>query len=322
MPRSCYARADADSKNPELQVNVGSWRAETFRSIESTLSNSRKSELFQHVAGRIVDDWQSALKALPGMYTLSPLIHEGLNTLLHEAYEWNCAVKSDIIKYDFQPFAIEPGAKWDHERMEVFERIRRTVDSTKPIISQVSLGLNGTIALGGIRASHVQRKAGILVEEWFEGVKKTLSVATDTLSVGSGTTCVEENDAISNFSFGTLHTTDATSLISGSNRTSFISVSEADSTTPFVPSPFSPTSRRGPALWHLFTDSVEGKFRRRRQQQQQDHSQQQLPKQSEPKPKYPDDVPSPVEHHKPRSLRASVGSMLGHARRILLSALS
>lgn len=91
-----------------------------------------------------------------------------ISIILDTAYKWNGVVKGEVSKYDFEPFVVEPEATWDATRMESFERLRRPVEPGSAIVSPVSLGLMGCMALGGKRVSHVQRKAQVLVEEWFD----------------------------------------------------------------------------------------------------------------------------------------------------------
>lgn len=91
-----------------------------------------------------------------------------ISTILDTAYKWNGVVKGEVSKYDFEPFVVEPEAIWDATRMESFERLRHPVQPGSAIISPVTLGLMGCMALGGKRVSHVQRKAQVLVEEWFD----------------------------------------------------------------------------------------------------------------------------------------------------------
>ena len=50
--------------------------------------------------------------------------------------------------------------------MESFERLRSPVRANRKVISPVSLGLI-SVSLGGAQVSRVQRKARVLVEEWF-----------------------------------------------------------------------------------------------------------------------------------------------------------
>lgn len=90
-----------------------------------------------------------------------------LRAVLVSALEWNRTAKTDIVKYDLEPFAIPPLSPWNPDQMESFERLSRTVERNRPIISPISFGLNGSVALGGRRVTYVQQKAHVLVEEWF-----------------------------------------------------------------------------------------------------------------------------------------------------------
>lgn len=152
----------------DLQVSAGAWRSRTFRDIDAKAA-SGKAALFRHISGQVEAQFTSALQALPPPgESLPPIFTPRLRAILESAYEWNRVAKIDIVKYDFEPYMVDPFTPWDPERMECFERIRTSTRIGAPVISPVSLGLIGSVALGGRRVSHIQQQAKVLVEEWFK----------------------------------------------------------------------------------------------------------------------------------------------------------
>lgn len=110
----------------------------------------------------------SALQVLSPSGECTPPDFESLiRAVLNSALDWNRTTKTEIIKYDLEPFICKPRVLWDPNRMESFERLKRAVGPRRLITSPVSFGLLGSVALVGSRVSHVQRKAQVLVEEWF-----------------------------------------------------------------------------------------------------------------------------------------------------------
>lgn len=159
---------------PALQIIVAHWRSKAFGTIESSINATQKATLLRGIASSIRQAWLNALDALPGdPPPLPPAFMVEIEIILNKAYEWNRVVKMEVAKYDFQPFAAAPFSPYDPAKMEPFE-LRRSVQTGGRIVSCVSLGLVGNIALGGgRRESHVQHKTRVLVEEWFFATKKT-----------------------------------------------------------------------------------------------------------------------------------------------------
>lgn len=131
------------------------------------MGSSGVASLIQRVANAIVGELAEALKQLPEPTSIPDSFMPGLESILNTAYEWNRTIKKDILKYDFEPYVVEALADWDPMSMESFERLRATIKPNTKVICSVSLGLVGSVSLGGSRVSHVQRKARVLVEEWF-----------------------------------------------------------------------------------------------------------------------------------------------------------
>lgn len=164
---------------PALQFDAATWRSKAFSSIETTVTPSRLSALIQEIITSISQETQLTLETLDGDFDLPSTFRKELEPILKVAYNWNRLIKVDILKYDFEPFVVEPSSKWDPVQMEPFERLRSDVRPDRKVISSVSLGLIGSVSLGGARVSHVQQKAGVLVEEWFfNGAReRTMSAA-------------------------------------------------------------------------------------------------------------------------------------------------
>jgi hypothetical protein len=83
---------------------------------------------------------------------------------------------------------VESLASWDPAQMESFERLRAAIGPNTRVICSVSLGLVGSVSLGGSRVSHVQRKARVLVEEWFFNSPRSRTKSTPQASQGSSST--------------------------------------------------------------------------------------------------------------------------------------
>jgi len=150
-----------------LQLAAASWRSKSFRSIDVMVTVPQQLQLFHGIISNVILELNSALERLPGPTTLPDSFQPQLEAILKTAYKWNRTVKMDVLKYDFEPFVVEPRSDWDPVQMESFERLRTTVRSDRKVISSVSLGLIGSVSLGGARVSHVQQKARVLVDEWF-----------------------------------------------------------------------------------------------------------------------------------------------------------
>ena len=150
-----------------LQLAVASWRSKSFKTIDVTVTVPQQLQLYQGIMSNIVHELNSALDPLPGPTTLPDSFGTQLEAILKSAYKWNHTVKTDILKYDFEPFIVQPFSNWDPSQMESFERLRSAVRSDRKVISSVSLGLIGSVSLGGARVSRVQQTARVLVDEWF-----------------------------------------------------------------------------------------------------------------------------------------------------------
>ena len=161
-----------------LQLAAASWRSKSFKTIDVTVTVPQQLQLFQGIMSNIMHELNSALNPLPGPITLPDLFGAQLETILKSAYKWNRTVKTDVLKYDFEPFIVEPFSDWDPLQMESFERLRSAVRSDRKVISSVSLGLIGSVSLGGARVSHVQQKARVLVEEWFYNSSRGRTAST------------------------------------------------------------------------------------------------------------------------------------------------
>lgn len=131
--------------------------------------------MLRQIKSHIIDDWRCIFPTLLGLHEPPELraLFDRLSRIIRKAYSWNSVIKGGVLKYDFEVFIFEAGVKWDPDRMEVFERVRGAVNPDIPIVSQVSLGLVASVSLGGMRVSHVQRKAGVLVDEWLRGGSAT-----------------------------------------------------------------------------------------------------------------------------------------------------
>ena len=152
-----------------LQLAAASWRFESFKSIDIRVTVPQRLQLFQRIISTVTQELNFALRSLPGPTTFPDSFGRELKTILKTAYNWNRTVKVDILKYDFEPFIVEPFSHWDQLQMKSFERLRSPVRPDRKVISSVSLGLIGSVSLGGARVSRVQRKARVLVEDcqWF-----------------------------------------------------------------------------------------------------------------------------------------------------------
>jgi len=155
-------------KSSALQMQCAAWRSQKFSSIDNQVNADGVASLIREFANTIIAELTKALEHLAGQTTLPNSFVSGLETILKTAYDWNRVIKKDILKYDFEPYFVGSSAKWDPARMESFERLRIAIRPNTKVISSVSLGLVGSVSLGGARVSHVQRKARVLVEEWFQ----------------------------------------------------------------------------------------------------------------------------------------------------------
>ena len=161
-----------------LQLAAASWRSKSFKSIDIRVTVPQQLQLFRRIISAVTQELNFALQSLPGATTFPDSFGRELETILKTAYNWNRTVKVDILKYDFEPFIVEPFSHWDPLHMESFERLRSPVRADRKVISSVSLGLIGSVSLGGARVSHVQQKARVLVEEWFYNSSRARTAST------------------------------------------------------------------------------------------------------------------------------------------------
>jgi hypothetical protein len=154
-------------KSLALQLQSATWRSQKFSSIDNRVNADGVANLIQGFARAIVEELTEALEQLAGQTSISDFFIPDLESILKTTYDWNCTIKKDILKYDFEPYVVEPLASWDPAQMEAFKQLRTAIPSNTKVISSVSLGLVGSVSLGGARVSHVERKARILVEAWF-----------------------------------------------------------------------------------------------------------------------------------------------------------
>ena len=155
-----------------MQQQSATWRSQKFSSIDNKVNADGVANLVRGFARAIIRELIKALKPLTGQASFPDSFIPDLESILKTAYDWNRIVKKDTLKYDFEPYVVEPPATWDYARMESFERLRTAIRPNTKVISSVSLGLVGSVSLGGTRLSHVQLKARVLVEEWFFGFSK------------------------------------------------------------------------------------------------------------------------------------------------------
>jgi hypothetical protein len=130
----------------------------------------RESESIQAATKTIQTEILGAMRGLIDESSLPPSFTNTIQQILQSAYEWNGNIEHGVGKYAFTPFFIEPLSKWDPERMESFERLRRMhVPDGSQIICPVSLGIMGSRSHGEgkPRTLYVQQKAHVLVKEWF-----------------------------------------------------------------------------------------------------------------------------------------------------------
>lgn len=152
----------------EPQIAAATWRSNTFHDLDSKHVDA-KSRVLGAISDSIMKELVSALESLPPQDDhLPPKLTSLLRAVLDMAYEWNKVVQTEIVKYDLEPYFVQPLSLWDSDRMESFERVSHAIKPGSPIISPVSLGLLGSVALGRKRVSYVQQKALVLVEEWFQ----------------------------------------------------------------------------------------------------------------------------------------------------------
>ena len=149
------------------QAQSAKWRSDIFSSIENRVNADIFANLIRKFADTIIHELNEALEQLTDQLSFPDSFLPGLDSILKDAYNWNRTVKQDILKYDFEPYVIDPLSTWDPAQMESFERIRIPIRSQSKVISSVSLGLVGSVSLGNARVSRVHRKARVLLEEWF-----------------------------------------------------------------------------------------------------------------------------------------------------------
>ena len=148
-------------------MQSATWRSQRFSLIDNRMSVDGVANLIRRFAGTIIDELVKVLEQSTGPTSFPDTFVSGLESILKDAYDWNRTVRKDILKYDFEPYVVEPSATWDPAQMESFERLRIPMRPNSNVISPVSLGLVGSVSLGNARVSRVQRKARVLLEEWF-----------------------------------------------------------------------------------------------------------------------------------------------------------
>jgi len=149
-------------------------RAQLFQGADPKISVDRGSECIRATIKTIQTEILGAMRGLGSVDEESPFFPSSFTTNLQQivqsAYEWNRIIKQSIGKYAFTPFLVDPLTEWNLERMESFERLRRMqVPTGSKIIYPVSLGIMGSRSVGEDRPRilYVQRKAQVLVKEWF-----------------------------------------------------------------------------------------------------------------------------------------------------------
>ncbi|KAF8317134.1 hypothetical protein DL93DRAFT_590383 [Clavulina sp. PMI_390] len=162
----------------DLQLQAAAWRAKTYNIIEDSVGASTLNALLDKISQSIVNDLITSLQDLPGELPLSKEFSRELKSLLNRAYKWNRSIKVDVLKYDFEIFVVEPSSRWDPLQMEPFERLRTAIGAGARVVSPVALGIIGSVSLDGARVSHVQRKALVLVDEWFVGNARGRAIST------------------------------------------------------------------------------------------------------------------------------------------------
>lgn len=149
----------------DVQDVSARWRADTFRTIDSTVNNAARIATIKEVVRAITVDYDLSLDDLPGAFLLPKAFSSELFVLVQSAYEWNRTIKVEILKCDFVPFFVEPQAQRDPMQMEPFEKPSSPIPGESYAVSCVSLGLIATVSLRTARASIVQRKAQVLLPE-------------------------------------------------------------------------------------------------------------------------------------------------------------
>jgi hypothetical protein len=106
-----------------LQLAAALWRSSSFKSIDALVPVAQQLQLFQAIISTTRHELISALESLSGPTTLPDSFSPKLEAILKMAYKWNRTVKMDIVKYDFEPFVVEPFSDWNPLQMESFERL-------------------------------------------------------------------------------------------------------------------------------------------------------------------------------------------------------
>jgi hypothetical protein len=162
------------------QLAAALWRSKTFRSIDATVTSDQEYQLFLQIISRIVQEIHAALEDLPGSTAFPDYFSPQLESILHRAYRWNRIAKTEILKYDFEPYAVKAFSEWDLLQMEPFSRLRSAIPPHRQVISSVSLGLMCCVTLGDARASLVQQKALVVVEECFLSASRARTISAGT----------------------------------------------------------------------------------------------------------------------------------------------
>ncbi|KAF8317137.1 hypothetical protein DL93DRAFT_2226498 [Clavulina sp. PMI_390] len=154
----------------ELQPRVAAWRANAFNDIERNLRDTNLDNLLDRISGSVLDELTAALHTLPGELPLlrSNKLSQELKALITRAYNWNRSIKVDVLTCDLEVFLVEPSSDWDPFRMGTLDPLR-SIGSGARVVSLITLGVISSVSLEGMRVSHVQQKALVLVDEWFVG---------------------------------------------------------------------------------------------------------------------------------------------------------
>jgi len=146
------------------QLTVASWRSKKYKSIDDKISVAKQSRFLQAVISDITRELNFALNHLPGDMILLDSFAPELEDILKMAYQWNRTVKVDVLRYDLEPFVVEPSSYLDTDRMDVVEYSKPGVRRGDRIISCFSLGIMRNVSHDDMHVECVQQKAGVLVD--------------------------------------------------------------------------------------------------------------------------------------------------------------
>ena len=130
-----------------LQQQSATWRSQTFSSIDNKVNADGVANLVRGFARAIIRELINALKPLVGQGSFPDSFIPDLESILKTAYDWNRIVKKDTLKYDFEPYVVEPLANWDPVQMESFEQLQMAIRPNTKVISSISLGLVTSVSL-------------------------------------------------------------------------------------------------------------------------------------------------------------------------------